>query len=179
MPHNEMMERGSSIFIMKIENRILRAELLSRTVRAHAVLTLGKLCLQDEKLAKKCIPVFIRQLKVNHDHFVRNNVVVAVCDLCIRYCTIPFLHRASNQVFCSRYTLLVDRYCTILASCLKDRSVLVRHQTLMLLTNLIKEQFLKWEGSVCSLIYFRSLRCLTLFLDHLPICHRIAGSGKM
>uniref|UniRef100_A0A915CTU7 Condensin complex subunit 1 C-terminal domain-containing protein n=1 Tax=Ditylenchus dipsaci TaxID=166011 RepID=A0A915CTU7_9BILA len=133
-------DRFSSVFIMKIDNRVLRAELLTRTVRAHAVLTLGKLCLQDEKLAKKCVPVFIRQLKVNHDHFVRNNIVVAVCDLCIRY------------------TLLVDRYCTILASCLKDRSVLVRHQTLMLLTNLIKEQFLKWEGSI---IY----RFVTALLD--------------
>ncbi len=50
----------------------------------------------------------------------------------------------------SRYTLLVDRYSTILASCLKDDSVLVRHQTLVLLTNLIKEQYLKWEGSVSS-----------------------------
>ncbi|KAI1727657.1 non-SMC mitotic condensation complex subunit 1 domain-containing protein [Ditylenchus destructor] len=132
--------RNSNFFVTKIENRVLRVELLTRTVRAHAVLTLGKLCLQDEKLAKKCVPVFVRQLKANKDHFVRNNIVVAICDLCIRY------------------TLLVDRYSAILASCLRDSSVLVRHQTLMLLTNLIKEQFLKWEGAI---IY----RFVTALLD--------------
>lgn len=32
--------------------------------------------------------------------------------------------------------------------------MLVRQQTLMLLTNLIKEQFLKWEGSVRFFLYF-------------------------
>lgn len=43
---------------------------------------------------------------------------------------------------------MVDRYSAILASCLRDTSLLIRRQTLMLLTNLIKEQYLKWEGHV-------------------------------
>ncbi|KAL3115986.1 hypothetical protein niasHT_007286 [Heterodera trifolii] len=127
-------------FHMRIKKRIFRGELMSREVRASGVLAIGKLCLLDEQLAKKCIPVFVRQLRENPDHFVRNNIVVVICDLCIRY------------------TSEVDRYSTILASCLWDSSILIRRQTLLLLTNLIKEQYLKWEGTV---IY----RFVTTLLD--------------
>lgn len=66
------------------QNRTICTEVLTKRVRAQAVLTLGKLCLQDEKLAKKCVPVFARQLKTNKDHIIRNNIVVVICDLCIR-----------------------------------------------------------------------------------------------
>ncbi|VDK63151.1 unnamed protein product [Onchocerca ochengi] len=105
-------------------------EVLSPAVRAQAVLTIGKICLQDEKLAKKCVPVLSRQLLVNSNHLVRSNIVGVICDLC------------------KRYTLLVDRHSAILASCLKDPSTLVRKQTLMLLTHLIKEQFVRWAGQI-------------------------------
>lgn len=47
-----------------------------------------------------------------------------------------------------RYTLLVERHSAIIASCLKDVSTLVRKQALMLLTHLIKEQFVRWAGQV-------------------------------
>ncbi|VDO35258.1 unnamed protein product, partial [Onchocerca flexuosa] len=105
-------------------------EVLSPAVRAQAVLAIGKICLQDEKLAKKCVPVLSRQLLVNSNHLVRSNIVGVICDLC------------------KRYTLLVDRHSAILASCLKDPSTLVRKQTLMLLTHLIKEQFVRWAGQI-------------------------------
>ncbi|EPB80611.1 hypothetical protein ANCCEY_00325 [Ancylostoma ceylanicum] len=82
----------------------------------------------DEKIAKATIPVFVKQLRLNPDHLIRNNIALVVCDLCIRY------------------TLMVDRYSPIVAACLKDRSTLVRQQTLESLTSLIKEQFIRWEG---------------------------------
>nr|CAD2141170.1 unnamed protein product [Meloidogyne enterolobii] len=144
---------GSTVpnpYQIRIKKRVFHCELMTRRVRATAVLTLGKLCLQDEQLAKKCIPVFIRELKQNSDHFVRNNIVVVVCDLCIRY------------------TSLVDRYSTILASSLRDPSILIRRQTLMLLTNLIKEQYMKWEGPI---IY----RYVTTLLDHDPCIQEYAN----
>lgn len=56
------------------------------------------------------------------------------------------IHIVSWSLF--RYTLLVDRHSAIIASCLKDPSTLVRKQTLMLLTHLIKEQFVRWAGQV-------------------------------
>ncbi|KAF7639578.1 Cnd1 domain-containing protein [Meloidogyne graminicola] len=135
---------------IRIKKRVFRSELMTRRVRATAVITLGKLCLQDEQLAKRCIPVFIRELKQNNDHFVRNNIVVVVCDLCIRY------------------TSLVDRYSTILASSLRDPSILIRRQTLMLLTNIIKEQYMKWEGPI---IY----RFVTSLLDNDPCIREYAN----
>ncbi|VDM19868.1 unnamed protein product, partial [Wuchereria bancrofti] len=113
-----------------LRQHAVNMEVLTPAVRAQAVLAIGKMCLQDEKLAKKCVPVLSRQLLVNSNHLVRSNIVGVICDLC------------------KRYTLLVDRHSAIIASCLKDPSTLVRKQTLMLLTHLIKEQFVRWAGQI-------------------------------
>ena len=42
---------------------------------------LGKLCLQHDDIAKKCIPALGRELETSQDAPVRNNVVIALCDL--------------------------------------------------------------------------------------------------
>lgn len=39
---------------------------------------------QDDQLAKDCVPVFVKQLKLNPDHHIRNNIVIVICDLCVR-----------------------------------------------------------------------------------------------
>uniref|UniRef100_A0A0N5AXU4 Cnd1 domain-containing protein n=1 Tax=Syphacia muris TaxID=451379 RepID=A0A0N5AXU4_9BILA len=109
---------------------VANISVLTREVRAQAVVIIGKLCLLNVKLAKACIPIFAKQVHTNKDHLVRNNIVIVVCDLCVRY------------------TFLVDRYSEILASCLNDESTLVRKQTLVLLTNLIKEAYIRWEGQI-------------------------------
>ncbi|KAJ8050994.1 Condensin-2 complex subunit D3 [Holothuria leucospilota] len=111
---------------------------LSNTVRAYTFLTLGKLCLQHGGLAKQCIAAFARELEMSDDAAVRNNVMVIMCDLCIRYPN------------------LVDRYIPNLASCLKDNSLLVRKQTLTLLTHLLLEDYVKWRGP----LFFRFLTAL-------------------
>jgi condensin-2 complex subunit D3 len=54
------------------------------SVRAYAFVALGKLCLEDESLAKKCIPAFAKELEVCEYPVVRNNVMVIMCDLCIK-----------------------------------------------------------------------------------------------
>ncbi|VDL72654.1 unnamed protein product [Nippostrongylus brasiliensis] len=107
-----------------------RKALLTPRIRAHAVLTIGKFCLMDERTAKATIPIFVKQLKMNRDHVVRNNIALVICDLCVRY------------------TSMVDRYSPIIAACLKDTSTLVRRQILESLASLIKEQFIRWEGQV-------------------------------
>uniref|UniRef100_A0A1I7W6Z0 Cnd1 domain-containing protein n=1 Tax=Heterorhabditis bacteriophora TaxID=37862 RepID=A0A1I7W6Z0_HETBA len=132
---SQPLSQVGSVIPQDIYGTTTGGALLTSTVRAYAVLAIGKFCLMDEKLAKACIPVFVKQLKINEDHIIRNNIVLVICDLCIRY------------------TLLVDRYSPIIASCLKDRSTLVRHQTLESLTNLIKEQFIRWEGQVVFEIF--------------------------
>ncbi|XP_048839839.1 condensin-2 complex subunit D3 isoform X1 [Brienomyrus brachyistius] len=115
-----------------------KASSLPTVVRAHAFITLGKLCLQNEDLAKSCIPALARELEVSTEVPVRCNVVVVMCDLCMRY------------------TTMVDRYIPNISACLKDREPLIREQTLILLTNLLQEEFVKWKGS----LFFRFVAVL-------------------
>nr|XP_057933189.1 condensin-2 complex subunit D3 isoform X3 [Doryrhamphus excisus] len=103
---------------------------LPTRVRAHGVITLGKLCLQHEELADKYLPVFARELEVGTEVALRNNVVVIMCDLCVRY------------------TNKVDSYIPNISACLRDDDPVVREQTLIMLTNLLQEQFVKWKGSL-------------------------------
>ncbi|NXC74777.1 CNDD3 protein, partial [Anhinga anhinga] len=114
-----------------------RGSAMPPVIRAHAFITLGKLCLQHEDLAKKCIAALARELEVSHDVAVRNNVVIIMCDLCIRY------------------TSMVDRYIPNISLCLKDPSPLIRKQTLILLTNLLQEEFVKWKD--CLFFHFISV----------------------
>nr|XP_060643339.1 condensin-2 complex subunit D3 [Anolis sagrei ordinatus] len=115
-----------------------RGSVMPSVVRAHAFITLGKLCLQHEDLAKRCIPALARELEVSQDVAIRNNVVIVMCDLCIRY------------------TTMVDRYIPDISVCLKDPEPLIRKQTLILLTNLLQEEFVKWKES----LFFRFVSVL-------------------
>ncbi|KAH0623283.1 hypothetical protein JD844_031429 [Phrynosoma platyrhinos] len=115
-----------------------RSSVMPSVVRAHAFITLGKLCLQHEDLAKKSIAALARELEVCQDVAIRNNVVIVMCDLCIRY------------------TTMVDRYIPDISVCLKDPEPFIRKQTLILLTNLLQEEFVKWKGS----LFFRFVSVL-------------------
>ncbi|XP_017580409.1 condensin-2 complex subunit D3 [Pygocentrus nattereri] len=99
-------------------------------VRAHAVITLGKLCLQHEELMVRYLPAFARELEVGRELAVRSNVVVVLCDLCVRY---------PNTL---------TRYIPNISACLEDAEPLIREQTLIMLTNLLQEEFVKWKGSL-------------------------------
>lgn len=80
----------------------------------------GKLCLQHEELVQKYLPVFARELEVGTEVAVRNNVVVIMCDLCVRY------------------TNIVDHYIPNISTCLRDNEAVIREQTLIMLTNLLQ-----------------------------------------
>lgn len=90
-------------------------------IQAHAWVALGKLCLTDEALAKKCVPLLVQQLKAAKAPAVRNNIMVALADLCVQY------------------TALVDTHLPRLAACLSDPHELVRRQALALLANLLQK----------------------------------------
>uniref|UniRef100_A0AAX7VLI2 Condensin complex subunit 1 C-terminal domain-containing protein n=1 Tax=Astatotilapia calliptera TaxID=8154 RepID=A0AAX7VLI2_ASTCA len=107
-----------------------KANWLPTRVRAHGVITLGKLALQSEELAQKYLPVFARELEVGTEVSVRSNVVVIMCDLCVRY------------------TNMVDHYIPNISACLRDKDAVIREQTLIMLTNLLQEEFVKWKGSL-------------------------------
>ncbi|CAG5124902.1 unnamed protein product, partial [Candidula unifasciata] len=117
-----------------------RGSSMSSKLRAHAFITLGKLCLVDGSLAKKTIAAMARELEESDCPAVRNNVVIIMGDLTIRY------------------TTLVDRYVTNIAACLKDPSPLVRKNTLTILSRLLQEEYVKWKG----VLFFRYI---TTILD--------------
>lgn len=126
-----------------------RGSAMPPVIRAHAFITLGKLCLQHEDLAKKCIAALARELEVSHDVAVRNNVVIVMCDLCVRY------------------TTMVDRYIPNISLCLKDPHPFIRKQTLILITNLLQEEFVKWKDC----LFFRFI---TVLVDPNPDIARFA-----
>ena len=52
-------------------------------IRAHAFVTLGKLCLRDRNLAKEFIPLFARELQdTSTPNSIRNNILIVLGDLC-------------------------------------------------------------------------------------------------
>ncbi|XP_076344114.1 condensin-2 complex subunit D3-like [Tachypleus tridentatus] len=107
-----------------------RGAITSPLIRAHAFVALGKLCLQNEDFAKKSVAALAKELECSEDPTVRNNVVVIMADLCVRY------------------TILVDPYISSFTACLRDSSSFVRKQTLTLMTQLLQEDYIKWRGTV-------------------------------
>ncbi|EXB74769.1 hypothetical protein L484_023511 [Morus notabilis] len=94
----------------------------------QAWLTLGKICLADEKLAKRYIPLFMQELQKSDCAALRNNLVVIMAD------------------FCVHHTALVDCYITKITKCLRDPCELVRRQTFILLSRLLQRDYVKWRG---------------------------------
>eukprot|EP00884_Botryococcus_braunii_P006340 jgi/Botrbrau1/15707/Bobra.4_1s0080.1 len=99
-------------------------------VQGHAWVTLGKLCLIDETLAKKCVPILVQELGRSVSPVVRNNVMVALSDLCMQW------------------TALVDAHIPRLAHCMADPNEIVRRQGLALLANLLLKDYVRWRGTL-------------------------------
>lgn len=103
---------------------------LTPKLRAHAYITLGKLCLQDEELAKNCLLLMSCDLQHTKYPAIRNNIIIIMSDLAVRY------------------SAKVDPYIPSISVCLKDESLLVRKQTLTLLAHLLQEDYIKSKGAM-------------------------------
>ncbi|CAI5734867.1 unnamed protein product [Hyaloperonospora brassicae] len=103
---------------------------LPTPVRVCAFVTLGKLCLRDSDLAKKCMTMFIRELRTCEEQDIRSNILLILGDLCIRY------------------TSLVDAYVPTIALSLLDKSRLLRRGALLLFSQLILQDYIKWRESL-------------------------------
>ncbi|XP_056902847.1 condensin-2 complex subunit D3 [Takifugu flavidus] len=136
--HSEKLSEHQKELPASVPFSQFKSNSLPTKVRAHGVITLGKLCLQHENLVQKYLPVFARELEVGTEVAVRNNVVVIMCDLCVRY------------------TNIVDLYIPNISACLRDDEAVIREQTLIMLTNLLQEEFVKWKGS----LFFRFMMVL-------------------
>ena len=116
--------------------------------RAHAFVTLGKLCLRDEAFAKQCLSLFARELHQSISETcvsVQSNALLVMGDLCVKY------------------TNLVDKYLPVMAACLQagvyddsdtsfltdvreDGAQLVRKHAVLLLSSLLLQDYIKWRG---------------------------------
>ena len=118
-------------------------------LQGHAWVSLGKVCLVDEPLAKRLVPLFIQELGRAPSPVVRNNIMVALSDMVIAY------------------TALVDAHTPRLAACIRDRHELVRRQALALLANLLMKDYVKWRGTLFH-------RFLLALVDPSPGVRRLA-----
>jgi hypothetical protein len=113
------------------------------SIRAHAFLTMGKLCIRDKSLAKEFLNVFLRELRqtagtsAEDNEAVRSNALIVLGDICVRH------------------THIVDRHIGTLAACLQDRSSAVKMNALVILSQLILQDYIKWKG----LLLFRFVAC--------------------
>ncbi|KAJ3681372.1 hypothetical protein LUZ60_015861 [Juncus effusus] len=90
--------------------------------------TMAKVCLADDKLAKRYIPLFVQELERSNLPELRNNIMVAMAD------------------FCVRYTALVDGYIARITKSLRDPCEVVRRHTFILLSRLLQRDYVKWRG---------------------------------
>lgn len=122
---------------------------ISSEVRAHAYVALGKMCLKKESLAKKIMPLMVAELHENNTNgksnsnsssnsghsVIQNNILIIFCDLA------------------RTFTAVVDNYVSSITFCLRSSAELVRKHTLMILAQLLQEDYLKWKNSM----FFRFL----------------------
>ncbi|KAL3805311.1 hypothetical protein HJC23_009018 [Cyclotella cryptica] len=152
------------------------------SIRAHAFVTLGKLCLRDETLAKECLNILARELHQNSpsDPAVQTNALMVMGDLCVRY------------------TNLVDKYLPFMAACLQAGEVkypevgsesrlsitfndktggysLVKKNAILLLSSLVLQDYIKWRG----LFVFRFLAAVADEDDEVSCLARTAIRGPL
>ena len=91
-------------------------------------------------MAKKIVPAFGRLLDTSSEVAIKNNVMCALTDMCVRYAN------------------LVDPLIPQITACLKDDSLVVRKTTLITLIHLLQEDYLKMSGR--GAFFFRILQTL-------------------
>nr|CCA22853.1 condensin2 complex subunit D3 putative [Albugo laibachii Nc14] len=111
---------------------------IPKTVRVCAFLALGKICLRDEDFSKRCVTMLIRELRTSPEQEIRSNVLLILGDLCVRY------------------TGLIDIYVPTIGLSILDSSPLVRRNALLIFSQLILQDFIKWKDSLHR-YFFRSL----------------------
>jgi condensin-2 complex subunit D3 len=118
------------------------------SLRAHAFVAFGKLCLRDAGLAKKSLNILARELhggNLRGNWTVQSNSLLVLGDLCVTH------------------TNMVDRFLPVMAGCLQagavdlsvdvleqnstpNGSALVRKHAVLLLSSLLLQDYIKWRG---------------------------------
>ncbi|KAL7464620.1 hypothetical protein ACHAXS_004956 [Conticribra weissflogii] len=123
-------------------------------VRAYAFVTLGKLCLRDESLAKDCLNILARELHHDSksDPAVQSNALMVIGDLCVRYTNLvdkylPFMAaclQAGNKTF---HNVATNVNLSVNPSALHARNYsIVKKNAILLLSSLVLQDYIKWRG---------------------------------
>ncbi|CAB4055927.1 NCAPD3 [Lepeophtheirus salmonis] len=100
----------------------------SSKIAALAIVTLNKMCVTNEEMAKKIVPAYGRLLDESTDSAVKNNIIYGLSDLCVKYANV------------------VESIVPQMVTCLKDKSSLVKQTTLVTIIHLLQEDYLKIGG---------------------------------
>ncbi|KAF6004880.1 Condensin-2 complex subunit D3 [Cyanidiococcus yangmingshanensis] len=120
------LEAADERLRVRAEAMLADAEHNSESLRAYALLALGKLCLRgDTSLAQHYTSVFLHELETSPSTVLRNNAVLILADMC--------------RVF----SWLADQYAVRIAAAMRDPSVLVRRQATTVLVGLLEEEYIK------------------------------------
>ncbi|EAY18226.1 hypothetical protein TVAG_122920 [Trichomonas vaginalis G3] len=122
-----------------ISEHLPNETIISSRVRAIATITLGKLCLVRRDISSSFVAAFAKQLRSSDAPAVKCNCLIVLCDLCVKY------------------TSTVDPYVQEMTLCFVDKYPIVRRQSLLILTRLITEEFIKMR----PLMFFRFISALT------------------
>ena len=133
-------------------------------IRANAFVTMGKLCLRNKTLAREHVNIYLREVSQQRtsgsgtgmDCTLNMSAITARDQLNQSSTSQLSLTAAAAAVrsnallvlgdLCIRYTNLVDRHVDTMAQCLQDTDSNVRKNALILLTQLLLQDFLKWKG---------------------------------
>lgn len=100
---------------------------------------------------RSCLPLFLRELGRSPLAAVRNNILITLSDLCVRY------------------TALVDSHVLRISACIRDPCELVRRHALALLASLLQRDYLKWKGTLF-------LRFCTALADEAPAVRQLCAA---
>jgi len=98
--------------------------------RAAAFVALGKVCMGNAEVAQRLLPIFMTALTSHEDAAVRSNALVILFDLA------------------KRHTALLERHFSTMALALYDAAAPVRHSALLLFTQLLLEDYVKWRPTL-------------------------------
>ena len=98
--------------------------------RAASFVALGKVCMGSVEVAQRLLPVFMTALTSHEDAAVRSNALVILFDLA------------------KRHTALLERHFSTMALALYDAAASVRHSALLLFSQLLLEDYVKWRPTL-------------------------------
>jgi len=123
------------------------------SIRAHGFITLGKLSLRSESLAKESLNILARELHkdAESDPAVQSNALMVMGDLCVRYTNLvdkylPFMAASLQAGEGKPVEINQSSRLSVSFSRRTNGYSLVKKNAIMLLSSLLLQDYIKWRG---------------------------------